>query len=71
MREKVFSLLESPAAITGAISRFQMTGITSMQGRLKAFRGLESINTCNQTIQPETEKRLKDKRLAYDIRKAI
>jgi predicted glycosyltransferase len=71
MREKVFSLLESPAAITGAISRFQMTGISSMQGRLKAFRGLESINTCNQTIQPETGKQPKDKRLAYDIRKAI
>jgi predicted glycosyltransferase len=71
MREKVFSLLESPAVITGAISRFQMTGISSMQGRLKAFRGLESINTCNQTIQTETGKRLKDKRLAYDIRKAI
>ena len=71
MREKVFSLLKSPAAINGAISRFQMTGISSMQGRLKAFKGLESINTCNQTIQTETGKRLKDKRLAYDIRKAI
>jgi hypothetical protein len=71
MREKVFTLLESPAAITGAISRFQMTGISTMQGRLKAFRGLEPINTCHQTNQPEAGNRLKDKRLAYDIRKAI
>ena len=71
MREKVFSLLESPVAITEAITRFQMTGISSMQGRLKAFRGLESINTCHETIQPEIEKRLKHNRLAYDIRKAI
>jgi hypothetical protein len=48
-----------------------MTGISTMRGRLKAFRGLEPINTCHQTNQPETGNRPKDKRLAYDVRKAI
>ncbi|MGD9186345.1 MAG: glycosyltransferase [Desulfobacterales bacterium] len=71
MREKVFTLLESPAAITGAISRFQMTGISTMRGRLKAFRGLEPINVCNPALQPVTEKRVKDSRLAAGVRRAI
>jgi hypothetical protein len=71
MREKIFTLLESPAAITGALSRFQMTGISTMQGRLQAFRGLEPNRTCNQTLQPVTGKRVEDSRPAAAVRKAI
>ena len=71
MREKIFTLLESPAAITGAVSRFQMTGISTMQGRLQAFRGLEPNSTCNQALQPVTGKRVKDSRLTVAVRKAI
>jgi predicted glycosyltransferase len=71
MREKVFTLLANPAAITGAISRFQMTGISTMRGRLKAFRGLEPIDTCNEAVHAEAGKGFKHNRLAYDIRKVI
>ncbi len=71
MREKVFTLLANPAAITGAISRFQMTGISTMRGRLKAFRGLEPIDTCNEADHSEAAKGFKNNRLAYDVRKVI
>ncbi|MGB8427284.1 MAG: glycosyltransferase [Desulfobacterales bacterium] len=71
MREKVFTLLESPAVIAGAMSRFQMTGISTMRERLKAFRGLEPVNICQPASRAENGKRLKGDRREAVVRKAI
>ncbi len=65
MRGKISSLLERPAAVCEAISRFQMTGITTMRERLKVFRGLEPGAPCSQPLPPERLLRSKGGRLTH------
>ena len=71
MRAKVLSLLENPAPIKQAISQFRMNGISTMQERLKAFRGLEPLNTCEPPINGEYSKQAKEVMPAAYMRKVV
>lgn len=71
MREKVFSLLENPSPYQKAISRFQMKGISAMQGRLKVFRGIEPINTCEPTIKADSNRSINEVQPMAYMRKVV
>ena len=71
MRAKVFSLLDNPAPYQQAISQFQMTGISAMQGRLKVFRGLEPLNTCGPVDKARSQKPLKEVQPAAYFRNVV
>jgi predicted glycosyltransferase len=71
MRAKVFSLLENPAPFKQAISHFKMNGIRAMQERLKVFRGLEPLNTCEPAVKVESSKQTKEALPAAYIRKVV
>jgi len=71
MRAKVFSLLENPAPFKQAISHFKMNGIRAMQERLKVFRGLEPLNTCEPAVKVESSKQPNEALPAAYIRKVV
>ena len=48
-----------------------MKGISAMQGRLKVFRGIEPINTCEPTIKADSNRSINEVQPMAYMRKVV